>query len=150
MNELKFYKYLVILLVLINFGVLIFFVVMRPGPPPHMGPPHPPMHEKLQFKGEKESQFRNLEEQHHQAKRKLMEERHKNYVLIGEDIGKNKVNRDSILKVIADIQFRTDKMTFDFFEKVYGMCDDNQKKHLHDMLKHGLPGPPKPPPPGRR
>lgn len=149
MNELKFYKYLVILLVVINFGVLFFMVFMRPGPPPHMGPTPPPMHDRLQFKGEKETKFRELEEAHHASKRLLMEERHKNYVLIGEDLGKNKVNRDSILKVIADIQYKTDKMTFEFFEKVYQLCDENQKKNLQEMLKHGLPGPPKPPAPGR-
>lgn len=149
MKELKIYKYLVIALVVVNIGVLLFFIIGRPGPPPPpMGPP-PPLMQKMKFTGDKKTKFEVMEKAHHQKKRELMDERHKKYVELFKEIGQKGENREQLLKEIADLQYQTDKLTVEFFDEVAKLCTPEQKKELYEMIHHAIPGGPQPPPPPR-
>ena len=69
MRQERFYKILIFLLLLLNFGMLGYLLVehKRPTPPPH-GRPAPPdriIIERLQLNDEQQSQFDVLKHEHH-------------------------------------------------------------------------------------
>lgn len=145
----RFYKIVIVVLVVINISTLAF---MWFGRPPH--PPPPPGEKQLSqilgLSGENASKVNALEEAHHKAKHKLvdkdMELHKKMYELIGAE-----EDSKTVLSEINTNKEEIESMTFEFFDKVADHCNDAQKEKLREFVHRAFDQMrPSPPPPPRR
>lgn len=149
MKSERFYKFSILILVIVNVGMMVFMWVNRP---PKMPPPHEQrLSLMLGLKGEKQSKVDDLEKKHHELKRELV---HRDVELHEELFNEfnDRTKADSLLKLIDLNKTDIEKMTYDFFADISTYCDAEQKRKLNEFLtgafiKMRNPGPP--PPPGR-
>lgn len=135
MGKERFYKCLVVILIICNCALMFFMWYNRP---PH--PRHDRM-EKLSkvlgLKGQDKAAVDRLEEEHHTEKRKLLardSELHKELFVLLET---SEVS-DSLYLLIDKNASKTDRMTFEFFADVATYCNDKQQDQLRAFLKESL------------
>lgn len=144
MNSAKFYKTLIVILVLINLGTLSYLWWFNAPPPP---PGHgPPLSEKLGLEGKNKTIVDGLEKQHHEEKGKLVrkdQSLHEDYFAL---IGTGK-NSEELLNEIQANSFEIEQMTYQFFDTVAHYCTTEQQNQLRTFIFDRLVklGPPPPP-----
>ncbi len=143
MKTERFYKILILILVLTNVGMMVFMWTNRP---PRM--PHPPQHEigkMLGLKGDKLQKVNKLEVDHHKVKRELvhrdMELHEELFVLL-----ENSEKSDSLYTLIDENKAEMERMTYDYFVEIATYCDADQKEILREFLRDSFaklrgPGP---------
>lgn len=143
MKRTKLYKLIIAVLVVINAGMLIFFLS---GRPPHR-PPHPgQLSEKLGLEGEKKTLVMKLEKEHHTDKRSLMKKDRELHEALFSKIGTD----EDVSALQAEIEVNhaeIEKMTYDFFNNVSKHCTSEQKAELKKTVHrafHQIRGPKKP------
>ena len=149
MKTARFYKILIIILVLINVTT-VFFLWRSPG---HM-PPHGPrksLVEILELKGEKAQKIKQLEDTHFHDKDALIDKSrklHEQLFRSFNDPSKDSLDIQNLIDRIVENQRETEQMTFDYFKSIDALCDPKQKGQLQDVIHHalgrmGMPPPPK-------
>ena len=145
MRSLKFYKLVIVVLVVLNISTLAYYTLTKP---PH--PPKPGDHQislRLELDGEAKSKVDVLEKQHHKQKRALMHKDNRLHKKLFQLIGTDK-SPDEILGQIANNRNRMELMTYEFFNEIAEHCNEKQKKELLQFVDMRLnkmrPGPPPP------
>jgi len=165
MNRIKFYKTLVILLILLNLGTLFSMWYNRP---PNRGRPnHHHLTKILNLEGDAKESVNALATTHHVEKKGMVlkdQELHSQlYLLIGENgnptniLEENQFNKvKTATDLLEEIHFNKVKievMTFEYFDEVGQYCNKEQLKTLKEFIKkalNNLSGPRRKGPPGRR
>lgn len=135
MNNTKFLKVVILLLLLINISTLAFLWLNRPQRKDNIGDFFA---KELQFTPQQKEQFASLRDEHRnqvQALRKSNRELHDAYF----DLLKNPtVDSVAIKKAISEllkIRAKEELETFNHFQKVRGICDETQKKKFDEIIK---------------
>jgi hypothetical protein len=142
----KFYKIVIMLLVILNIGTLAFMWFNKP---PH--PPKPGEHKiatELGLTGEVKTKIDKLETDHHAKKKKLVHKDMDLHKKLYDEIGKEGDGSD-ILEEIAANKEEIEKMTFNYFDEIATYCNESQQEELRKMVHFAFenlrPGPPRPP-----
>lgn len=140
MKRTKLYKLIIGILVIINAGMLIFFLS---GRPPHR-PPHPgQLSEQLGLEGEKKTLIMKLEKEHHADKQALMNRDRELHEELFSKIGTD----GDVSDIQAEIEVNhaeIEKTTYDFFNNVSKHCTSEQKAELKKTVHrafHQIRGP---------
>ena len=152
MNNLKFLKTVIVLLLFINIGTLTFMWIHHPFQERHHHGEGPGdfLTKELQFSQDQEKQFDGLRKEHHQAT-EILREKNKNFhdqffdFMKSNTLDSNKVN--SILDSICDTQKKLEMVTFSHFKKVRAICTPDQQKKFDEIIDDALRmmGPKSPP-----
>jgi hypothetical protein len=130
----KLYKFIIAALVIINVGILTFFLTRKP---PH-GPPVPGQFvNKLELEGDKRELVIKLEKAHHKEKRELMNKDRALHEILFSKIGTNE-DVSNIQEEIEENHAEMEKMTYDFFNEVSTYCSTGQKEQLKKMIHHAF------------
>jgi hypothetical protein len=152
MKTTRFYKIMIVLLVLINLTTLASIWWHQPPPPPPHPGEKPQLATEIGLQGAAKSRVDKLEIAHHKEKQALLRKDrtwHKEYFAL---IGTEK-SADSLLRLIQTNKEEIESMTFDFFDQVAAECDPAQLEKLRSFIEDklleisGRPGPPRPPHP---
>ncbi|MFT6924006.1 MAG: hypothetical protein ACJA1C_003026 [Crocinitomicaceae bacterium] len=145
MKGTRFYKLIIVALVLLNIGTLVYFQLTKPSHPPK--PNHGDLGRQLELKGEAKSKVDALEKQHHKDKKVLLQKDHALHKKLFNCIGTDKPTND-LLDQINKNKEEIESMTFIFFDEVAEHCNAKQKKKLIKFVQQRLnrirPGPPPP------
>ena len=141
MKRTKLYKLVIAALVIINVGILVFFLAGRPG---HPHPKAGDLVERLGIEGSKVDAINTLEKEHHLEKRKLMQvDRNLHEALF------SKIGTDEDVTLIQDkIEgnfSKMEKMTFEFFNEVSKLCNAEQQEELTKTIHRAFRQMRKPP-----
>ncbi len=135
MNNSKFLKIVVVLLLLINLSTIAFMWLHRPPKKDAVGDFFA---KELQFTTQQSVQFEALKKEHHKAKEALKEldkEKHDAYL----DLLKNpNVDSVTVRKAAAEIlkvKEKEELAMFYHFQKVRALCDEKQKKRFDEIIK---------------
>lgn len=150
MNNIKFLKIVIILLLLINISTIAFMWFNRPQPKDNIGDFFA---KELFFTDKQKKQFIVLRDEHRQQRqslRALDKEKHDAYF----DLLKNAtVDSVAIKKAILEmlkIREKEELGTFSHFQKVRAICDETQKKKFDKIIGEAARMmAPKPPRPGQ-
>jgi hypothetical protein len=137
MTKITFYRWLVVVLVLINASTLFFFLSK---PTHHSGhPPRELLAEELKLSGAKKTKILHLQDVHFREKDRLIWESHnlhrRLFQLIAEE-NRNSQTREDLLDKIAQLHRKIEKMTFLYFQEIHDLCDVSQKKKLEKIMRH--------------
>lgn len=151
MKTLRFYKLLVIALILLNLFTIYF--LWNSGKPKH--PPFGPrksLVEIIDLKGDAAQKITSLEIQHFQEKDALIEQSRKLHEQLFKSFSiptKDSTDIAQLIDRIVENQRETEQMTFDYFKEVDALCTPQQKEKLQEVLHHAIGrmggGPPPPP-----
>lgn len=102
------------------------------------GPDHAPMSiiDGLELSKEKSNAIKELESKHHESKKELVEKDKMLHDKLFEAIGDPKTTDSLISEIGVNIK-AIEKMTIDFFNEIYNICDDSQKEELKGRIMHG-------------
>jgi Spy/CpxP family protein refolding chaperone len=135
MNNLKFLKIIILILVLINISTVSFLWLNRPQKKDDVGDFFA---KELLFTKKQREQFDSLKKAHREEKEELREadqEKHDAYLNLLK-----KPNVDSVtIKKVADeilvIKEKEELAMFYHFQKVRAICDENQKQKFDEIIK---------------
>jgi Spy/CpxP family protein refolding chaperone len=148
MKTIKFYKILIVVLILVNLGTLFFF---WSG---HKGPRHPGKNdlvEMLDLTGNPKTKILELQDDHFKKKDALIKRSrnlHETLFQSFNDESKDSTDINRLIDKIVENQRETEQMTFDYFKVVNLLCTPDQQKKLQDLIHNVLRqagGPPHPP-----
>lgn len=144
MKSARFYKIIISILVLLNVGVLGFFWLNKP---PMHGPPTPIV-EIISFNHDIKLKVADLEKEHHSNKRKLIAQSRELHQEFYSDLNRTEEEKLVYLQKIGSVQMDLDAMTFDFFQNVMSLCNEDQKIELTKIIRGAIdrfdgPKPPK-------
>ena len=148
MKTIKFYKILIVVLILVNLGTLFFF---WSG---HKGPRHPRKNdlvEMLDLTGNTKTKILELQDDHFKKKDTLIKRSrnlHETLFQSFNDESKDSTDIKRLIDKIVENQRETEQMTFDYFKVVNSLCTPDQQKKLQDLIHNVLRqagGPPHPP-----
>ena len=138
MNQPKFYKTLVIILIILNLGTLFF---MWESKPPHIGrlckPDHHHLSKLLKLEGEAKEKVNILADEHHTLKKELIITDRALHRQLYELAG-NKEDVSNILGTIHLNKKKIETMTFEYFDAVGNHCDSEQLKELKSFINTAL------------
>lgn len=135
MNQAKFYKTLVIILVVLNLGTLFFMWFNKP---PHRGrPEHTHISTMLKLKGDVKQTVDEISVAHHKEKRTLIQEDKKLHDQLYMLIGK-KADAAEILEKIHFNKVKIEAITFKYFDEVAKNCNETQLLQLQEFIKKAL------------
>jgi hypothetical protein len=144
MKGTRFYKLIIVALVLLNIGTLAYFQLTKPPHPPKPGKGELAI--QLELKGNSKTKVDALEKQHHKDKRELSQRDHALHKKLFNCIGTDKPTND-LLDQINKNKEEIESMTFIFFDEVAEHCNAKQKKKLIKFVQQRLnrirPGPPR-------
>jgi hypothetical protein len=139
MKTTRFYKLLILVLVILNITTVFFLWKSSKHGPPHG--PRKSLVEVLELKGNKASQIKNLEEIHFRDKDALMEKSrrlHENLFKSFNDATKDSADISMLIDKIVENQREIEQMTFDYFKSVNALCNNGQKEKLHEVIHDAL------------
>jgi Spy/CpxP family protein refolding chaperone len=148
MKTNKFYKIIIVVLILINLGTLFFF---WKG---HRGPGRPDKNqlvEMLNLTGDTKTKILELQDDHFKKKEALIKRSrnlHESLFQSFNDKSKDSTDIKMLIDKIVENQRETEQMTFDYFKVVNSMCTPDQQKKLQELIHNVLRqagGPPHPP-----
>ena len=144
MRGTKFYKWIIVLLVVINIATLAFLWLGRPPHPPHPGD-EPQLANEIGLTGKDKKKVDELEKQHHIDKRKLMKQDQELHMEIYDKIGSGE-DIEELQGILDSNKAEIERMTFDFFDEVASFCNQEQLVFLKEHVSHRLiqMGPPPP------
>lgn len=135
MKRQKFYKYLAIVLLILNIGTISYFFLSAP--------PHPPKPGEILLSGEiglegnVKKKVDSIELEHHEEKRKLMKRDFKLHEKLYEQLDNEEASGE-LLKEIQENRTEIEEMTFEFFSEVHSLCNEKQKKKLDEIIHKSL------------
>jgi Spy/CpxP family protein refolding chaperone len=152
MDQSKFLKTVIVVLLLINIGTLTFMWTDRSM---HRGGPHPGdtaefLTHELQFTKDQERQFDVLKKEHHRATETLRDESrllHDHYFANLKTAVIDTVKVNELADSIVSIQKQIELVTFYHFQKVRAICTAEQQQKFDEVIDEAIRmlGP-KPPP----
>jgi protein CpxP len=155
MDNSRFLKIVIIVLLVINIGTLAFMWLQHT----HHGPDGPPrrdvagfLEHELKFTDDQRKQFDVLREEHHEQVENIQRRAHEMHdrffdLLSKQDSSEVKQLADSLAKNQEQVEL----ITFDHFKKVRELCNPEQQKKFDEiiddalrmMAPHGGPPPPR-------
>jgi Spy/CpxP family protein refolding chaperone len=134
MNNTKFLKVVIMLLLLINISAIAFMWFNRPQPKDNIGDFFA---KELHFTDKQKEQFNVLRDEHRQQRQSLKaldKEKHDAYF----DLIKNTaIDSTAIKKAITEllkIKEKEELGTFSHFQKVRAICDETQKEKFDKII----------------
>lgn len=153
MENTKFYKIVIFILLFINIGTISFIWINRPphdGPRPRGGDVTKYLSHELNFSDDQQQQLKELVKENRNemdALRNTNRELHDSYfgMLANADIDSTKVI--AIADSITNLQNKIELLTFYHFRKVRTICNEEQQKKystiINDALRMMAPPPPR-------
>jgi Spy/CpxP family protein refolding chaperone len=156
MPEVRFFKIIIIVLLIINIGTLGFLWLGRGPkehdrhhPPPGMG--RPPegggagafLRESLQLTDKQESAYRSMREQHHETVMHIRDEMKQSkralYALLKAPDRNAVQNEERVqLDSLAAQQRRIEAITYEHFREVRTLCTPEQQTKFDDVIGEAL------------
>lgn len=159
MEKNKFFKVIIVFLLILNLGTLIFLFLGRGGGGNHHrdgghheGPGQFIVRE-LNFDKQQENKFEDLKKEHQEIMHGLMDSMKIQRDLLPEVIiDGNDAKADSVATKISGYQKQIEMATYQHFVKVYQICNEDQKKRFKNIIDDILMmmGPKKGGPPHKR
>lgn len=139
MSQLKFYKYATWALLLLNMGLLVFFLLTKPRPP-HPPPPHQfqaEVIELLELNEQQISTFKKLAEEHGQKLTSINEQQQKRLPSYFNSLitSSNPINNDSILVELQRLEREKIEVTYQHFQDIKSMLNKNQLPHFENLME---------------
>jgi periplasmic protein CpxP/Spy len=163
MNKVLFLTICIVLLFLLNAGMLIYLLRLRSYQQDLRGQGADMfIIERLKLDAGQQQEFANLRHQHQEVTRRAHEEDrhlHDEYFTLLKTAHPDKAKADSIASLIAAQRAVIEKATFDHFEQLRNLCNDDQKALFDNTIDeiawrmappHGRPGGRPGPPEGPR
>ncbi len=129
-------RILITALILLN-GILVFVIVSQRNHPPH------PKRKSIvsivtDFDPKTKAKIVMMEQAHFKTKDQLMEESSKLHALLFAQLSapKNNNTADSIIQLINENQHENVKMTFEYFQKIIRLCNQQQQNKIQRLI-HG-------------
>jgi Spy/CpxP family protein refolding chaperone len=147
MKTLRFYKLLIVVLILINITTISFFWLTskRPGPPGKNE-----LVELLDLQGQTKTTILAMQDDHFTRKHALVQKSrdlHEQLFQSFNDETKDSTAVAQLIDRIVENQRETEQMTFDYFKEVSKLCTPEQREKLqeliHDVLRRAGGPPPK-------
>ncbi|MDG1331086.1 MAG: hypothetical protein P8P74_02070 [Crocinitomicaceae bacterium] len=132
MKRTKLYKLIIAALVIINVGMLVFFLA---GGPPNSPPDPGDLSKELGLEGKKRSAITLLEVTHHTDKRALMRKDRELHETLFSKLGTDE-DVSNLQEEIEVNHAEIERMTYEFFNEVAKECNAEQKKQLKGMIYH--------------
>ncbi|MEH0152787.1 hypothetical protein V6R21_01510 [Limibacter armeniacum] len=135
MSKLKLYKLVAILLLLINLGMVAFFVLTKPD---HRHPGSRPLHMLLQLDKQQEQHFLTLAHKHQQAIREIDQ---KQQDLLVQYFSALQQETTPSQEILAKIQMEEGKkivLTYQHFHDVKTMLKPSQKPFFDQFMTGAL------------
>jgi hypothetical protein len=136
MKTIKIYKFLLLILVVLNV-VTVCFLLMRPDHPP-MPPERINLAEKLGIKGEKAKDVTRIQNEHHREMHRLNNENeqlhHQLYREFQKD-GKDSTNALKTIESVIENHRKAVLLLYHYFSKLKTYCTIEQRKILDEHLK---------------
>jgi hypothetical protein len=145
MKTLQFYKFLVVVLVLVNATTLFF---LWKGHSPHGRPDRNQLVEHLGLEGNKKEQVLKLQDTHFKLKDALVNKSrqlHEDMFTVFNDASKDSLDVQKKIDQIVENQREIELMTFEYFKKVDALCNKSQKQQLKELIHQVLRQPVGPP-----
>jgi Spy/CpxP family protein refolding chaperone len=152
MNKDSFYRIVIIALLLLNIGMLAYLWSGPRGPrgEMHGRPPRPDelIHDRLQLTDKQTDQFDELKHDHHEHMLELQEqsaELHERLYKLLQSPTPDTTERNNILAQLQENYHQKELVTFDHFQKLRDILNEDQKKRFDDLvgeLSRQLIGPP--------
>jgi hypothetical protein len=134
MKKTTLNRILIIALILLN-GILVFVIVSKRN--------HPPKRKSIvsivtDFDTKTREKIVALEQAHFKTKDQLMEESSKLHAQLFTQLSAPKNNKiaDSIIQLINENQRENVKMTFEYFQKIIRLCNQQQQNKIQRLI-HG-------------
>ncbi len=146
MENTRFLKITIIVLLVVNIATLVFMWTGRnggPRPPHGGGPPRIAEYltEELKLSEEQQKQFKELRDSNHERIQEINEKNGKLHKAYFEMLGASPVDMNKV-SLIADSMSAYTKqielLTFEHFQKVRGMCDPTQQKKFDLIIQDAL------------
>ncbi len=137
MKKITLYKLMIVLLLLMNSIMMVFIFKNN-------GPMHPPRQRKsivsivTDFDAKTRTKIVALEQVHFKTKDQLMKESSKLHAQLFTQLSapKNIKISDSIIQLINENQRENVKMTFEYFQKIIRLCNQQQQNKIQRLI-HG-------------
>ena len=161
-NQLKFWKWAVLLLVVLNVCLLVSIWLKQNGQSPDemRRPPNGEkaadfLLEQLKFTEQQKAAFEKLKEAHHHSMDSLREISKEVHQLFFDNLKNEKQDTakvNELARAIANNQTQCELVTFNHFKEVRKLCNDKQKATFDEIIQEVLrrmarPGGPPPPKP---
>ena len=130
MERSKLYKLIIAVLVIINVGMMIFFLTRRPE---HKPPKAGDLVNELGIEGDKSSIITKLEKEHHQKKKSLMKMDSELHEELFSKIGTD----EDVSTIQAEIHanyIEIEKITYTFFNGITKHCTPEQAEKLKKTI----------------
>lgn len=134
MKRTKLYKIIIAALVIINVGIMVFFLV---GGPPHTPPKAGDLSRILGITGSNATIVTQLEKEHLTKKNKLVRTDRELHNELFSKIGTDDDVSDIQNKIEANYM-KMEKMTYSFFNAVSKQCTPEQKIELKKTIDHAF------------
>lgn len=149
MKTLRFYKILVVVLILINLVTLFFFFTAHkhPGKPGKTD-----LVDHIGITGQNRDKIIQLQEKHFADKDALIQRSRNLHEQLFRSFSDSQKDSTDVARIIDDIvenQRETEQMTFDHFKEIHALCTPEQQKELQKLLQEVLKRAGGPPPPGK-
>ena len=135
MNNSKFLKIVIVLLLLINLSTISFMWLNRP----HKNDAVRDFFAKeLQFTTKQKEQFEALKKEHHEAKEPLKEidkEKHDAYLELLKNPNVDSLTVKKAVDEIIKVKEKEELAMFYHFQKVRAICDEKQKQKFDEIIK---------------
>lgn len=134
MKKLKFYKLLVIVLVLLNATTLFF---LFKGLRPQGRPDRNQLIAHLGLEGKAKEMVLQLQDIHFQQKDALINKSrrlHEELFTVFNDASKDSLDVQEKIDQIVENQRDIEQMTFDYFKEVTDYCNTDQKRQLKELI----------------
>jgi hypothetical protein len=147
-NQTNIFKWLVILLVVLNIGILatVWFKHFPPPPDEMRRPPNGEkvadfLIEQLNFSAQQLADFTKLKQAHSQAVDSIRESGKETHRLFFENLKTEKqdtVMVNELAQAISANQMQIELVTFKHFEQVRKLCDEKQKEKFDEIIQEVL------------
>lgn len=134
MNNTKFLKVVIILLLLINISTIAFMWFNRPHPKDNIGDFFA---KELHFTDKQKEQFNVLRDEHRQLRESLKEldkEKHDAYFDLLQNATVDSIAIKKAISVLVKIKEKEELGNFSHFQKVRAICDETQKKKFDKII----------------
>jgi hypothetical protein len=137
MNNSKFLKIVIVILLVINIGTITFIWLHRPQ---RNDAVRDFFTNELKFTSKQREQFQLLKNQHCQAKQALKEsdkEKHDELLDLLKNPNVDSVTVRKAVDEIMKVKEKEELALFDHFQKVRAICDEKQKQKFDKIIKEG-------------
>lgn len=139
MEQIKFYKYCIALLIFLNVSILAFFFFTRPRVP-HRGPHSfkKEVVETLKLDAQQENQFHELAENHSEKMQHIRLEQANLLHPYFESIagGSEAINKESMISKYQELEIQKLEVTNEHFKEIKRLLTPNQMPHFKVVINN--------------